>query len=182
MTLASTRIGGLSVVELDRFDDARGSFREAFQQEKLAALGAPALGPVQWNVAENTRRGIVRGIHAEPWDKYIHVISGEIFAAIVDLRRDSPTFAAVETFALDRTRALCVARGLGNAYQVLSDGALYGYLVNAHWSPGEPYLAIAWDDPDLAIAWPLPVADADLSPKDRVLPTLREVFGPLAGG
>ncbi len=176
MKVTPTRIAGLHVVELDIFEDARGSFREAFQEEKLAALGLPPLGAVQWNVAENTRRGVLRGIHAEPWDKYIHVIAGEIFAAIVDLRRGSPTFAAVETFTLDRVRALHVARGLGNAYQVVSDGALYGYLVNAHWKAGEPYLGIAYNDPDLAIAWPLPVNAADLSPKDQTLPTLREAF------
>ena len=177
MTVTPTLIDGLFVIDLDRFDDTRGSFREAFQQEKLAALGLPALNPVQWNIAENSRRGIVRGIHAEPWDKYIHVLAGEIFAAIVDLRRDSPTFAAVETFTLDRSRALYVAQGLGNAYQVLSDGAFYGYLVNAHWRASEPYLAIAWNDPHLAIRWPLPVSHADLSAKDRALPTLRDVFG-----
>lgn len=177
MKLTPTRIDGLTVIDLDIFDDARGSFREAFQQEKLEALGLPRLGPVQWNVAENLRRGILRGIHAEPWDKYIHVLAGEIFAAIVDLRRESPTFGAVETFTLDRSRALSVARGLGNAYQVLSDGALYGYLVNAHWKAGEPYLAIAYDDPQLAIRWPLPVSADDLSAKDRALPTLREAFG-----
>ncbi len=178
MMITPTRIDGLLAIELPLFDDSRGSFREAFQQEKLAALGVPRLDPVQWNVAENARRGILRGIHAEPWDKYIHVLAGEIFSAIVDLRRDSPTFAAVETFRLDRTRALYVAKGLGNAYQVLSDGAVYGYLVNAHWKAGEPYLAVAWNDPELAIPWPLPVTDAELSAKDRALPTLREVFGP----
>ncbi|HVP38694.1 MAG TPA: dTDP-4-dehydrorhamnose 3,5-epimerase, partial [Candidatus Saccharimonadales bacterium] len=166
-------IQGLFLVDLAVHADARGSFREAFQQEKLAAAGLPPLGPVQWNISENLRRGILRGIHAEPWDKYIHVIAGEVFSAIADLRPDSATFKQVRTFTLDRTKALYVAKGLGNSYQVLSEGAIYGYLVNAHFRPGAVYLGIAWNDPELGIRWPLPAGPEDLSAKDRGLPSLR---------
>lgn len=174
--VTDTGIAGLKLVELVVHEDARGSFREAYHQDKLEALGLPHLGPVQWNVAENQRRGILRGIHAEPWDKYIHVLSGEIFAAIADLRRDSPTFGKAETFRIDRGRALFLPRGLGNSYQVLSEGAVYGYLVNSHWTPDAVYLGVTWNDPTLAIQWPLPVRPEDLSDKDRKLPTLREMF------
>jgi dTDP-4-dehydrorhamnose 3,5-epimerase/reductase len=177
LTVTPTEIAGLYSVDLVVHPDPRGSFREAYQREKLEALGLPPLGPVQWNISENLRRGILRGVHAEPWDKYIHVIAGEVFAAISDLRRGSPTFGRALGFRLDRGKALFVSKGLGNAYQVTSDGAVYGYLVNAHWTPGTTYLGVAWNDPDLAIPWPLPVGPDDLSGKDRSLPTLREALG-----
>jgi len=175
--VTDTGIAGLKLVELVVHEDARGSFREAYHQDKLEALGLPHLGPVQWNVAENQRRGILRGIHAEPWDKYIHILQGEVFSAIADLRKGSPTFGRAETFRLDRTRALFLPKGLGNSYQVLSEGAVYGYLVNHHWQAGAGYLGIRWDDPALAIAWPLPVTPECLSEKDRNLPSLEEALG-----
>ena len=167
---------GLYVVDLVVHEDSRGSFREAYQREKMEALGLPPLGPVQWNVSENGRRGTLRGIHAEPWEKYIHVIAGEVFAAIVDLRQASKTFRQVRTFTLDRTRALFVGRGLGNSYQVLSDGTIYGYLISAHWNPALRYIGIAWNDPELGIRWPLPIGPADLSAKDSALPSLRQAL------
>jgi dTDP-4-dehydrorhamnose 3,5-epimerase len=177
LKVTPTDVAGLFVVDLDLRTDSRGSFREAFQNQKLAALGLPTLGPVQWNISENERRGILRGIHAEPWDKYIHVIVGQVFAAIVDLRRESTTFKQVRTFVLDRTRALYLARGLGNSYQVTSEGAVYGYLVSAHWQPGTTYPGIAWNDPELGIQWPVAVGPDDLSAKDRALPSLRQALG-----
>jgi dTDP-4-dehydrorhamnose 3,5-epimerase len=177
-----TEIDGLQLVDLVVHRDERGSFREAFQAEKLAAAGLRPFRPVQWNVAENTRRAVLRGIHAEPWDKFVHVLRGEVFAAIADLRRDSPTFRRVCTYELDPSKALFLSRGLGNSYQVLSDGALYGYLTGAHWQPGVPYLGVAWNDPELAIRWPLPVGPEELSAKDRALPFLRQALGERAAG
>jgi len=177
MGVTRSDMDGLQLVDLDLREDARGSFREAFQQEKLAALGLPPMGPVQWNISENVRRGVLRGIHAEPWDKYIHVIVGEVFAAIVDLRKDSATFKQVRTFTLGRTRALFVPRGLGNSYQVLSDGAVYGYLVNEHWRRETNYMGIAWNDPELNIAWPVEPRPGDISEKDMALPSLRQALG-----
>lgn len=171
-----TSIPGLFEIHLVIHADSRGSFREAFQAEKLEALGLPNLGPVQWNISENHRQGIIRGIHAEPWDKYIHCIAGQAFAAIVDLRPDSPTFKRHLTFELDQTKALFVARGLGNAYQTLADHTIYGYLVNAHFRAGMNYPAVHYNDPDLGIQWPLTPGPDDLSEKDKHNPTLKQAF------
>ena len=176
MKLVPTGIAGLTVVELDVFEDDRGSFREAYQQEKLRELGLATPAAVQMNVAES-KRGVIRGIHAEPWDKYVHVADGEVFAALVDLRKSSDTFGAVETVTLGPRNAVFIPEGLGNSYAVLSDRALYTYLVPKHWSAGADYRAIAYDDAELGIDWPIPEDERIISEKDRANPTLKEAFG-----
>jgi dTDP-4-dehydrorhamnose 3,5-epimerase len=175
LSVRETRIKGLYEISLVVNVDARGSFREAYQREKLTALGLPDLGPVQWSISVNNERGTLRGIHAEPWDKYIHMITGVAFAAIVDLRPDSETFQQYETFTLTQDNAIFVSRGLGNSFQVTSDGGVYGYLVNAHWSPEAKYTLVSYKDPQLAIPWP--VSPAVVSDKDEGHPPLSELFG-----
>jgi dTDP-4-dehydrorhamnose 3,5-epimerase len=172
--LRETSIDGLYEISVVVNEDERGSFREVFHAEKLGALGLPDLGPVQWNVATNNARGTLRGIHAEPWDKYVHMIDGEAFAAIVDLRPESPTFKRYETFTLTQANALFISRGLGNSYQVTSDGGVYGYLVNQHWSPDAEYTLVSFRDPELAIPWPILPAIA--SEKDENHPPLSQLF------
>ena len=174
-----TEIDGCYVVDLVVLDDAdrRGaSFREAYQAEKMRALGLPEFQPVQMNVAESPA-GTLRGIHAEPWEKFIHVVHGEAFAAIVDVRPGSPTAGHVWQGRLDRTRALFVERGLGNSYQAVSELVVYSYLVNEHWQPGVQYPAVRWDDPQLAIDWPITDERLQLSEKDRRNPSVAELLG-----
>lgn len=165
-------IAGLYEISLVVNRDERGSFREVYQREKLISLGLPDLGPVQWNISENNDRGTLRGIHAEPWDKYVHMVAGEAFAAIVDVRPDSPTYKQYETFTLNQENALYITHGLGNSYQVTSDGGVYGYLVNQHWSPDAEYTLISFRDPQLAIGWPLPINESLISEKDLNHPPL----------
>ena len=174
-----TEIDGCYLVDLVVHDDPDrkgASFREAYQAEKLHALGLPEFKPVQYNVAESPA-GTLRGIHAEPWEKFIHIVYGEVFVAIVDVRKDSPTAGKVWQGQLDRSRALFVSRGLGNSYQALTDPVVYTYLVNEHWRPGVAYPAVAWDDPDLGIAWPITDDRLQLSEKDRRNPSLAELLG-----
>lgn len=169
---------GLFIVHLDVLEDPEregASFREAFQAEKMRDLGLPDFDPVQLNVAES-RRGTLRGIHAEPWEKFIHVAHGQVFAAVADLRPESPTAGRVWTGVLDRTRAIFVERGLGNSYQATSDLAVYTYLVNAHWQPGTSYPAVRFDDADLAIDWPIADEELSVSMKDRANPSLQDLW------
>ena len=169
-------IDGLFMIDLDVRADADrpgGSFREVFHAERFALLGLPPFAPVQWNISESTE-GTLRGFHAEPWNKVVHVVSGTVFSAIADLRADSSTAGDVWTGELDRTRALFVGAGLGNAFQAVTDVAVYAYLVDAHWSSSANYPAVAWDDPDLAVAWPITDERLALSAKDRSNPTLRQ--------
>ena len=177
MEIRATRgpIDGLFIVDLDIRDDAErpgGSFREVFHAERFAQLGLPPFEPVQWNVSESSE-GTLRGFHAEPWSKLVHVAAGAVFAAIADLRADAPTAGTVWSGELDRTRALFVGAGLGNAFQAVSANAVYAYLVDAHWSPDATYPAVAWDDPDLAVTWPITDERLKLSTKDRTNPSLR---------
>lgn len=177
-TVAEQPIEGLCLVELVSNalgEDARGTFREAWQNQKMVDAGLPAFIPVQFNVAES-RYGVIRGIHAEPWDKYIHITAGEVFGAWADLRVESPTFGKTVTMMLNSSNAVYVPRGVGNAYGVTAEHATYTYLVNEHWSPEATYQAVAFDDPDLAIAWPIPAAEQIVSAKDRATLKFKELF------
>ncbi len=172
LRVRETSIAGLYEITLVVNPDDRGSFREAYQREKMMALGLPDLGPVQWSISENIARGTLRGIHAEPWDKYIHMITGEAYAAIVDRRVDSPTYKTYEEFTLTQENAIFVSRGLGNSFQVTSEGGVYGYLVNQHWSPDAKYTLVSYRDTELAIPWP--ISPAVTSEKDEQHPPLSE--------
>lgn len=176
MKIEKTKIDGLTLVHLDIFADERGSFREAWQAEKAEEAGLPKLEPVQFNVSVSNY-GTIRGIHAEPWDKYIHVAHGKVFAAIVDLRKESSTFGQYETIELDETKAIFVPKGMGNSFQALSEKVVYAYLVTDIWrGMTNPYPAVAFDDPELAIPWPLPEETWIVSDKDRNNPTLKEAY------
>ena len=90
LTVAETGIGGLKVVDLAVHGDSRGWFKENWQRAKMCALGIPDLRVVQNNISYNEKRGVTRGIHAEPWDKFISVARGSVFGAWVDLARAAP--------------------------------------------------------------------------------------------
>jgi dTDP-4-dehydrorhamnose 3,5-epimerase/reductase len=169
---------GLWLLELTvHADEVRpgASFREVFRSEALEAAGLPPFRPVQWNISESVV-GTVRGFHAEPWDKLVHVAAGRVFAAIADIRSDSQTAGAVWTGTLDRGTALFVSRGLANSFQALSDPAVYAYLVNDYWRSDTSYPSVRWDDPDLAVAWPITDERLAVSERDRSSPTLREFW------
>lgn len=168
------QVPGMVVVRLDVHEDHRGWFKENWQRDKMTALGLPDFGPVQHNLAYNGRRGTTRGVHAEPWDKLVSVATGRAFGAWVDLR-EGPTYGASFHLELDPTVAVFVPRGVGNSYQTLEDATAYSYLINDHWTPGRAYDALDLADPTVAIPWPIPLAEADLSDKDRHNPTLSEV-------
>ncbi len=170
----ATGIPGLVLWELPVHGDSRGWFKENWQREKMAAAGLPDFGPVQNNVSFNDAVGTTRGIHAEPWDKWVSVATGRIFGAWVDLR-EGPTFGAVFTAELDPSRAIFVPRGVGNSYQTLEPDTAYSYLVNDHWSPDAAYTFLNLADETAAIAWPIPLAGAEISAKDAAHPRLHEV-------
>ncbi|QIK75264.1 sugar nucleotide-binding protein [Nocardioides piscis] len=170
-SLETTPIPGLVVVRLDRRDDARGFFKENWQREKMVAIGLPDFGPVQNNVSFNADRGVTRGIHTEPWDKFVSLATGRIFGAWVDMR-EGESFGATFSLEMDTSVAVFVPRGVGNSYQTLEDATAYTYLVNEHWRPGVTYPALALDDPTVAIPWPIPLSEAILSDKDQNNPVL----------
>ncbi len=141
LQVSATPIPGLMVIDLPVHGDNRGWFKENWQREKMVAAGLPDFGPVQNNVSFNEAAGTTRGIHAEPWDKHVSVVTGRIFGAWVDLRV-GPTFGTVFTAELDASRAVFVPRGVGNAFQTLEQRTGYIYLVNDHWTPDAEYAAV----------------------------------------
>ena len=177
LSVTETGIGGLKVVDLAVHGDSRGWFKENWQRAKMTALGIPDLKVVQNNVSYNDSRGVTRGIHAEPWDKFISVARGSVFGAWVDLREGSATYGKVFTCTLDPSRAIYVPRGVGNSFQALEDGTAYTYLVDAHWSLEltRTYTFVNLADPELAIEWPIPLDRATVSEADLNHPYLKDV-------
>lgn len=175
-SVSPTEIPGLLLIDVPVYGDNRGWFKENWQNAKLAAAGLPVLGPVQNNISFNAAVGVTRGIHAEPWDKYISVANGKVFGAWVDLRPGSG-FGRVVTAEIGPDRAVFVPRGVGNAFQTLQPGTSYTYLVNAHWSADaqDDYTFVNLADPELAVPWPIPLAEAEVSDKDRHHPMLTDV-------
>lgn len=171
-----TPIPGFLVIDLPVHGDNRGWFKENWQREKQLALGVPDFGPVQNNISFNAQPGVTRGIHAEPWDKYISVASGRVFGAWVDLR-EGDSFGATFTIEIDPSIAVFVPRGVGNAFQALEPDTAYTYLVNDHWSAAaqSEYTFLNLADPTAAIDWPIPLKEAELSDKDRAHPVLADV-------
>ncbi|MGX1701282.1 sugar nucleotide-binding protein [Microbacterium sp. NPDC055357] len=174
LQVTQTSIPGLVVFDLPVHGDARGWFKENWQREKMTALGLADFGPVQNNISFNDAVGTTRGIHAEPWDKWVSVATGRIFGAWVDLR-EGPTFGAVFTTELDPSRAIFVPRGVANSYQTLEPDTAYTYLVNDHWSPAAAYSFLNLADETAAISWPIPLEHAQISAKDAAHPRLDEV-------
>lgn len=174
LAVSGTAIPGLWVVDMPVHGDNRGWFKENWQREKMAAHGLPDFEPVQNNVSYNASRGATRGIHAEPWDKLISIVNGRAFCAWVDLR-EGDSFGRVVTLELGVDQAVFVPKGVGNSYQALEDDTIYSYLVNEHWSPEASYTFVNLADEALAIEWPIALADAELSDKDRGHPVLADV-------
>ena len=172
----TTAIDGLLIVDIPRPGDNRGWFKENWQRSKAVAAGLPDFVPVQNNISFNGTRGTTRGIHAEPWDKYVSVATGSIFGAWVELRR-GPGFGTVVTHEITPSTAVFVSRGVGNAFQTLEDSTAYTYLVTDHWSAEaqSAYSFVNLADPQLAIEWPIDLERAELSEKDRNHPLLADV-------
>ncbi|QCQ15384.1 NAD-dependent epimerase/dehydratase family protein [Microbacterium sp. RG1] len=174
LTVTETTIPGLVVFDLPVHGDSRGWFKENWQREKMVAAGLADFGPVQNNISFNDAVGTTRGIHAEPWDKFVSVATGRIFGAWVDLR-EGPTFGAVYTTELDPSKAIFVPRGVGNSYQTLEADTAYTYLVNDHWSPTAAYSFLNLADETAAIEWPIPLDEVEISEKDKNHPRLADV-------
>src|SRR5262245_9842116 len=111
LAVERTPIPGLLLVRLDVRTDARGWFAETWQREKITALGLPDFGPVQANLAESERRGTIRGMHAEPWDKLVTLTSGRAYAVWLDLR-PGPSYGATHAALLDPGTAVFIPRGV----------------------------------------------------------------------
>ncbi len=174
LKVAESPIPGLFVVNLIVHGDNRGWFKENYQKEKMEALGLPSFDAVQNNFSYNEEVGVTRGLHAEPWDKFISVANGKVFGAWVDLRK-GPSYGKKFTIEITPDIAVYVPRGVANGYQTLEPNVTYTYLVNDHWSPDAQYQMVNLFDQDIAIDWPIPETKAIISDKDQHHPSLKDL-------
>ncbi len=174
LAVRETVIPGLFEIDLAVHADNRGWFKESYQKAKMEALGLPAFEIIQNNFSYNIEQGVTRGLHAEPWEKFISLANGKVFGAWVDLRKGD-SFGTVFTTEITPEKAIFVPRGVANGYQTLEPNITYTYLVNAHWSPDAQYSAVHLFDPELNIAWPIAKDQAIISEKDVANPLLKDV-------
>ena len=175
MRVTPTALPDVLLIEPAVFGDARGYFFETFHQKRYAELGMPN-NFVQDNVSRS-QRGILRGLHLqEPYaqGKLVQVLDGEVLDVAVDVRVGSSTFGkwVAETLSGDNHKQLYVPPGFAHGFFVLSESALLHYKCTDLYHP-ETELSIAWNDPQLAIDWP--VRDPVLSKKDAAAPQLSAI-------
>lgn len=174
LAIRETVIPGLYEIDLVLHGDNRGWFKENYQKAKMEALGLPPFEIVQNNFSFNAEKGVTRGLHAEPWEKFISVANGRVLGAWVDLRKGD-SFGKTLTIEITPGKAVFVPRGVANGYQTLEENVTYTYLVNAHWSPEAKYTFVNLFDPEISITWPIPKEQAIISDKDTGHPLLKDV-------
>ena len=171
-------IDGLHTFTMKQVTDDRGIVREFFRASAFADVGLD-LGPWQQVNVTETKRGGLRGLHAEAMNKLVAVASGSAFGAYVDLRPGSPTRGAVVTVELRPGVQVLVPSGVGNGFQATSDEPMqYVYCFDQEWAPGMAGMACNPLDPALAIPWPIPIDHDDraqVSEKDLNAPMFSEL-------
>ena len=177
MKLTPAPLAGMWTVQTRPSGDERGSFRRLFCSEAFAAI-RPDLRFVQVNLSITAQRGTVRGLHfqtaAHAEAKLIRCLRGRVFDVAVDLRAGSPTFGQWHAVELseDNELEVFIPEGCAHGFQALTDDAQLLYQHTAAYAP-QAEGGIAFDDPDLAIAWPLPATL--VSERDRGHPRLRDI-------
>ncbi|MDC0707498.1 dTDP-4-dehydrorhamnose 3,5-epimerase [Stigmatella sp. ncwal1] len=175
MKVLETAVPGVLLIEPKVFGDDRGFFLETFHAKRYADAGIP--GPFVQDNYSRSAKGTLRGLHfQEPQaqGKLVQVVAGAVYDVAVDVRRGSPTFGkwvGVELSAENR-RQLWVPPGFAHGFCVTSDFADFQYKCTALYAP-ENERSILWNDPELAIAWPLSGAPK-LSAKDAAAPRLKD--------
>lgn len=177
MERLQTTLDGPILIEQQVFGDERGFFCETYRRSAYAELGI-AEEMVQDNHSRSAH-GIVRGMHFQVGAglaKLVRCARGAIYDVVVDLRRGSPTYGQWEGFELndENMRIVYCPIGFAHGFCVLSDVADVVYKQSNYYSP-EAERAIAYDDPDVAIRWPLPMSSLRASQKDASAPRLREI-------
>lgn len=174
MNVVNTPLPGVLVFEPRVFGDTRGFFLETFRDTVLRDAGIDR--PFVQDNHSRSRRGILRGLHfqrRQPQGKLVRVTRGRVFDVAVDIRRGSPHFGRWFGVELDDVshRLLYIPPDFAHGFLVLSDEADFVYKCTDYYDPGSER-GVAWNDPDLAIAWPASGVEPLLSAKDAALPHL----------
>lgn len=179
MRVIETEIAAVKRVVPNRFGDDRGWFSETFRVDTLAAGGID-VAFVQDNQSFSAQAGTVRGLHFQlapaAQAKLVRVLAGSILDVAVDLRRDSPTYGRHVAVTLDAKggEQLYVPAGFAHGFCTLEPDTMVAYKVSAYYSAAHDR-NLVWNDPDLAIAWPVDEAGAVLSDKDRAAPRFADL-------
>lgn len=174
----TSAIDGLVVATMKQVTDERGTVREFFRASAFEDAGIGPLGTFRQLNVTGTRRGAVRGLHAEAMTKLVAVVAGEAFGVYLDLRPESSTFGVVDTVRLVPGTQVLVPRGVANGFQALVDDTQYVYCFDEEWQPGMAGSACTPLDPALGVEWPIAIDPEDasqISVKDRSAPTLAAV-------
>ncbi len=175
MNVVPGDLAGLLIIEPKIFGDPRGFFLETWNQRRYQECGLK-LSFVQDNLSFS-RRGTHRGLHFQnptPQGKLITVLQGEVFDVAVDIRRSSPTFGRWHalTLSAENKRQFFIPPGFAHGFVVVSEAALFHYKCTDYYAPKDE-ITIRWDDPDLAIPWP--VQAPVLSERDARAPRFHEI-------
>ncbi|MBN4665878.1 dTDP-4-dehydrorhamnose 3,5-epimerase [Pandoraea nosoerga] len=171
MQLIATAIADVKVVEPKVFGDSRGYFFESFNQRQFDDALGKRLTFVQDNQSRSAR-GVLRGLHyqvKQPQGKLVRVLQGEIYDVAVDIRQGSPTFGkwVAEVLSAQNKKQLWIPAGFAHGFVVTSETAEVLYKTTDYWAP-QYERCIRWDDPTLAIPWPLDGITPIVSDKDKV--------------
>lgn len=186
MKIEDTKIPDVKLITPKRFGDDRGFFSETFNQ-RLFDDAVPGQTFVQDNHSLSREVGVLRGLHFQhpPFaqGKLVRVIKGSALDVAVDIRKGSPTFGqhVAAELSEENWQQLWVPSGFAHAFCTLEPDTIFFYKVSNFYSP-EHDAGIAFDDPDLAINWPVTRETVTLSGKDKVLPRLKDIDSPFIYG
>jgi dTDP-4-dehydrorhamnose 3,5-epimerase len=179
VNISTFPVDGPLLLEPRRFGDDRGFFSEVFRQDAFDAAAGPTVF-VQDNHSRSAKRGTIRGLHYQrppvAQGKLVRVTRGAVIDIAVDVRNGSPTYGQHVSVELSESnwRQLWVPPGFLHGFCTLTADCEFLYKVTAYYSQPDDG-AVRWNDPALAIEWPVPEADATLSAKDAAAPLLAEL-------
>ncbi len=182
INVKKTSIEGVFVIEPKVFGDERGYFLESFNAKEFKEKTGIDVTFVQDNESKS-RYGVLRGMHFQlpPYtqSKLVRVVKGKVLDVVVDIRKGSPTYGLYEMCELteDNHRQFFVPKGMAHGFAVLSDEAIFQYKCDDFYHP-EAEGAIAWNDPSIAIHWPIAEQEVLLSEKDKHHPFLKDFESP----
>jgi dTDP-4-dehydrorhamnose 3,5-epimerase len=170
MNVIDTAIADVKIIEPKVFGDSRGFFYESFNLKRFHETTGLDVEFVQDNHSKSGL-GVLRGLHyqmEQPQGKLVRVISGKVFDVAVDIRQSSATFGqwVGEILSAENNRQLWIPPGFAHGFLVLTEGTEFLYKTTDYYAP-EHERTIQWDDPDLAINWPVKDLTARLSEKDQ---------------
>lgn len=178
LKITETKLQDVKIVEPAVFGDNRGFFTESYSDEDFKAAGID-FNFIQDNHSLSSQAGVLRGLHFQrgkaAQTKLIRVVTGAVLDVIVDVRKGSPTYGESEGYILSESnhRQLLVPRGFAHGFVTLTDNVNFLYKCDNYYN-AQADGGIAFDDPTLAINWPIDLENAILSEKDKKHPTFKE--------